>query len=220
MAVQILPSILAQVAIPEPVGQDLYQKLKILSASGIPAFKPLGELVQIIPDRMDEMVSWLRSGLASDNGEIVTNALSCLVSWPKTPKMADPPVHPPPSDLFREVGMLIAARRKEALSSALQVARLVFDSETEEHRKAMSDYILQGLAYLAEELRYDREHDDGYDVPLLRWRCTQLASSMSKAGLRDHSAVAQWLEIATSDPLPEVRQAVATSNGVAVIDRE
>ena len=71
----------------------------------------------------------------------------------------------------------------------------------------MSEYVLQGLAYLAEELRYEREHDDDNDVPLLRWRCTQLASSMSKAGLRDHPVVAQWLEIATSDPLPEVRYA-------------
>ena len=218
MALQMLPSIVAQVAIPEPVGQDLYQKLKVLSESGIPAFKPIGELVQIIPDRMDEMVSWLRSGLASDNGEMVTSALSCLVSWPKTRKMADPPVHPPPSDLFREVGLLIAARRKEAISSALQVAKLVFDEGTEEHREAMSEYVLQGLAYLAEELRYDREHDD--DVPLLRWRCTQLASSMSKAGLTDHSTVAHWLEIATSDPLPEVRYAVASSTGIAVIDEE
>ena len=214
-----LPSILAQVEIPEHVGQDLYQKIKLLSESRIPAFKPLGELVQIIPDRMDETVSWLRSGLASDNGEMVTNALSCLVSWPKTPKMGDGPVHPPPSDLFREVGLLIAARRKEALSSALQVAKLVFDSETEEHREIMSECVLQGLAYLVEELKYDREHDDNYDVPLLRWRCTQLASSMSKAGLRDHPAVARWLEIATSDPLPEVRYAVAPSNGVAVIDQ-
>ena len=218
-ALESLPSILAQVAIPKPVGQDLYQKLKLLSESGIPAFKPLGELVQIIPDRMDEMVSWLRSGLASDNGEMVTSTLSCLVSWPKTPKMADPPVHPPPGDLFREVGMLIAARRKEALSSALQVAKLVFDSGTEEHREAMSEYVLQGLAYLVEELRYDRDHDNDYDVPPLRWRCAQLASSMSKAGLRNHPAVAQWLAIATSDPLPEVRYAVAPSNGVAVIDQ-
>ena len=125
---------------------------------------------------------------------MVTSALSCLVSWPKTSKIADSPVHPPPSDLFREVGLLIAARRKEALSWALQVARLVFDEGTEEHREAMSEYVLQGLAYLAEELRYDREHDYDTDVPLLRLRCTQLALSMSKTGLRDHQSVAHWFE--------------------------
>ena len=115
---------------------------------------------------------------------------------------------------------MIAARREEALSWALQVAKLVFDEGTEERKEAMSEYVLQGLAYLAEELRYEREHDDDTDVPFLRWRCTQLASSMSKAGLTDHPAVAHWLEIATSDPLPEVRYAVAPSTGIAVIDEE
>ena len=214
-----LVSILAEVSIPEPIGEDLYWKVQRLTKAGIPAFEPIGELVQTIPDRMGEMVSWLRSGLASDNDEMVTSALSCLVSWGKTSKVADSSVHPPPNDLFREVGLMIAARRKQALSRALQVAKLVFDEGTEENREAMSEYVLQGLVYLAEELSYGREHDDGTDVPLLRWRCTQLAWSMSKAGLTDHPAVAHWLDISTSDPLPEVRYAVAPLNGVAVIDQ-
>ena len=214
-----LVSILSEVSIPEPVGGDLYFKVQRLTEASIPAFEPLGELVQIIPDRMGEMVSWLRSGLASDNDEMVTSALSCLVSWGKASKVTDSSVHPPPNDLFREVGLMIAARRKQALSWALQVAKLVFDEGTEENREAMSEYVLQGLVYLAEELSYAREHDDATDVPLLRWRCTQLAWSMSKAGLTDHPAVGHWLEIATSDPLPEVRYAVAPSNGVAAIDQ-
>ena len=214
-----LVSILPEVSIPKPVGEDLYWKVQRLTEASIPAFEPIGELVQIIPDRMGEMVSWLRSGLASDSDEMVTSALSCLVSWGKASKVADSSVHPPPNDLFREVGLMIAARRKQALSWALQVAKLVFDEGTEENREAMSEYVLQGLVYLAEELSYGREHDDATDVPLLRWRCTQLASSMSKAGLRNHPAVARWLEIATSDPLPEVRYAVAHSNAVAAMDQ-
>ena len=145
----------------------------------------------------------------------------CHASYPgaRASKVADSSVHPPPNDLFREVGLMIAARRKQALSWALQVAKLVFDEGTEENREAMSEYVLQGLVYLAEELSYGREHDDATDVPLLRWRCTQLAWSMSKAGLTDYPAVAHWLEIATSDPLPEVRYAVVPSNGVAAIDQ-
>ena len=44
---------------------------------------------------------------------------------------------------------------------------------------------LQGLGYLAEELRYDREEDqdENIDVPLLRWRSAQLARSMEAQGL-------------------------------------
>ena len=96
----------------------------------------------------------------------------------------------------------------------------MFDEGTAEQREAMSEYVLQGLGYLAEELRYEGEHDDDNDVPLLRWLCTQLASSMSKAGLGDQQVIIQWLELATSDPLPEVRYAVTPSTNNVVRDQE
>ena len=93
----------------------------------------------------------------------------------------------------------------------MEVTRSVFDEGTEEYREAIRDYALQGLDYLGEELKYDRDHEDDTDVPLLRWRCVQLALSMSKAGIRDYGSVSKWLELATNDPLPEVRNAVASS---------
>ena len=54
---------------------------------------------------------------------------------------------------------------------------------------------------------YDREHDqdDNIDIPLLRWRSTQLAQSMATHGSEDDPVVSRWLEIAEEDPLPEVR---------------
>ena len=66
---------------------------------------------------------------------------------------------------------------------------------------------LEGLDYLAEELRYEREHDN--EIPNLRWRCAQLASSMSKAGLECRPEVIRWLELASNDPFPEVRYAMS-----------
>ena len=218
-ALEGLASILAEVEIPESVGEDLYTKLKRLTESDTPAFGPIGELVQIIPSRMSEIVSWLRSGLASNSRDIVTSALSCLASWLQRSKGADSSFKHPPSDLFREVGLVIAGRRKGALSSALEVAKLVFDEGTDEQREAISEYVLHGLGYLAEELRYEGEHGDDCDVPFLRWRCTQLASSMLKAGLGDQGVVIQWLELATSDPLPEVRYAVTPSMHNVVRDQ-
>ena len=65
---------------------------------------------------------------------------------------------------------------------------------------------LQGLDYLVEELRYDREHDID-DVPFLRWACAHLALAMAECGLGDNPTVALWLESAKEDPLPEVRYA-------------
>ena len=66
---------------------------------------------------------------------------------------------------------------------------------------------MQGLGYLAEELRYDREHaqDDDLDMPFLRWRSAQLALSLAKQGAKDAPAVSQWLRIVEEDLLPEVR---------------
>ena len=64
--------------------------------------------------------------------------------------------------------------------------------------------ILEGLDYLAEELRYDGAHDDS-EVPNLRWRCAQLASSMARAGFSGESVAGRWVEFASTDPFPEVR---------------
>ena len=69
---------------------------------------------------------------------------------------------------------MIAARRKEALTSALRFAKFVFDEASEEQKVAIRDYVLQGLDYLAEELKYDRTHDRDLDVPSLRWLCAEL----------------------------------------------
>ena len=98
-----------------------------------------------MPSRRDEIVSWLRAGLASENGDIATSALSCLRSWTTASKTAVSSFYPPPVDLFREVGLVIAARRKEVLTSALGFAKFVFDEAPEEQREAISDYVLQDL---------------------------------------------------------------------------
>ena len=116
------------------------------------------------------------------------------------------PIQKPNEDLIREVGLIIAARRKGSLPEALRVASWIFDEGSGELRDAILNSALEGLDYLAEELRYDREHEN--NVPDLRWRCVQLASSMSKAGLESTPAVVLWLELASNDPFPKVRHAM------------
>ena len=91
---------------------------------------------------------------------------------------------------------------------SLQTAKWVFDEGNNAQKEAMRDLALQGLSYLTEELRYDREdHGPDDDVPLLRWRSAQLALSMAEAGSKNAPAVSRWLEIAENDPLPELRYA-------------
>ena len=120
-------------------------------------------------------------------------------------------IQSPTADILREVGLIIAARRKEALSHALQLAKWVFDEGSDDVRHIILNSVLEGLDYLAEELRYDRDHEDY--VTNLRWRCALLASSMAKAGLEYAPVVSRWLELASGDPYPEIRYAIEYDQG-------
>ena len=206
LAIRGLIPILSEVEISAPVGETLFEKLKSLTESGAPAYGPIGGLVQIIPHRATELATWLRTGLASGSRDIATGAVNGLYSWLQMANNADSTIQNPTEDLIREVGLIIAARRKESLPEALRVAKWIFDEGSGELRDAILNSALEGLDYLAEELRYDREHDD--DIPDLRWRCVQLASSMSKAGLEPAPAVVRWLGLASNDPFPKVRHAM------------
>ena len=164
--------------------------------------------MQIMPTRADELISWLRRGLASGDSATAQSALAGLGSWLRKATEDDAALRQPSQDLIREIGLIIAARRGEALAPALEIARLVFDAGGEEIKEPMQEYVLQGLDYLTTELDYEREYDDPDKVPLLRLRCAQLALSMARTGLLSHNVVSKWLEVAESDPLPEVRHSV------------
>ena len=151
------------------------------------------------------MASWLRTGLASSSRDMASGALSGLSFWIRESNSSNLSVQNPPEDILRELGLIIAARRKESLSAALQVVKQVFDDGNDEQQEIILNSTLEGLEYLAEELQYD--DNDDIDVPNLRWRCTQLASSMSLAGFSCRPAVARWLKLASVDPFPEIRNA-------------
>ena len=203
-ALEGLVPILSHVEIPIPVGETLFLKLKVLTESGTPAFEPIGGLVRIIPHYAIELAAWLRTGLASSSHDKSSAALSGLASWMNASSNLNSSVHSPPEDILREVGLIIAARRKESLSEALQVAKQVFDHGSDGQRDVILHSAIEGLEYLGEELRYDVTHDDS-DLPNLRWHCAQLASSMSRAGFHCQPTVGRWLESAFDDPFPEVR---------------
>ena len=114
--------------------------------------------------------------------------------------------------LIREIGLMVATRRKNLLNRALQVARWIFTDGSAEQQGIIANLLLDGLRYLSEELRYDnRKVDkDEANIPLLRWGCVHLALAMSKAGSEygSDSTVKRWAIEAQEDPLPEVRHAV------------
>ena len=169
-------------------------------------------LIKALPERAEDISGWIRLGLASDDDLQVTQAMSTLRSWMSASASDANSITPPPDDLVREIGVVIATRRKVALHSALSVAIWIFDNGDTKHQETISRLVLQGLYYLIEELRYDRrDHDyDDEDIPTLRLLCVQLANSMAQKGYANEIVISRWLEIAGDDPLPEVRYAVAS----------
>ena len=204
-----LPSVLAEIHISESIGEKLYKKAQDLNQSKMPGFKLITGLVKALPSRFDELALFMRTGLSSDSHALAEGTAVGLYHWLTTSAEADSRTPPPPDDLVREIGVIIATRRKISLGLALQIAKWVFNEGSDTQREAIRDLVLQGLGSLVEELRYDREHtqDDNIDVPLLRWRSTQLAQSIAAHGSENAPAVTRWLEIVENDPLPEVRYA-------------
>ena len=205
-----LASILAEGIIPVSVGERLYGKVRALTDSNTPCFELMLGLVKTIPDRFDELVGWLRMGLVSDDSDFASSAMSGLHSWMTASNDEGDSLRPPLDDMLREVGLIIASRRSVSLPHALQLASWVFKEGTTNQRNVISALVIQGLSYLAEELRYDREHflDGTTDLPLLRWLCVQLAQAMAQSGFKQEPAVELWLNIGEEDPLPESRFAV------------
>ena len=205
-----LRMVISEIQIPVPVGEKLYEKVRVLNESGIPGFGLIAGLVKALPNRFDDLASTMRMGLVSENVDLAEGAAVGLYHWLTTSAEAGSQVQLPPNDLVREIGIMIATRRKKALGQALAIAKWVFDEGNDAQKEAIRDLALQGLGYLVEELRYDREHDLDIDVPLLRWRCTHLALAMAECGLGDDPAVGRWAENIKNDPLPEVRYAKPT----------
>ena len=207
-----LSSILAEITVSEAVGGKLLEKLQGFGKYDIPGFRLIPGLTKAMPHRLDELVSTMRMGLVSDKAELAISALQGLRYWLGISDEEAAQVEPPPDDLVREIGVIIATRRKATLGEALRVAKWVFDYRSDAHRECIAEFALYGLGYLAEELRYDRfrtrDSDINIDaVPRLRWLCAQLVSSMEKHGYKDHPVVKRWLQIIEEDPLPEVRYA-------------
>ncbi len=203
-----LRSILTEIQIPKDIAEKLYEKVGSLNESGIPAFRLIAGLLKAIPNRFDELALTVRVGLVSEEVDLAKGATAGLYHWLTTSVEIASQIQSPPDDLVREIGIMITTRRKVSLGPALQIAKWVFDEGSDAQKEAIRHLALQGLDYLSEELRYDREHDqDNIDVPLLRWRSAQLALSMAKRGFEDDPVVARWLEIVKTDPLPEVRYA-------------
>ena len=205
---EALPPIMGDITMSQQLGDKIYEKMQQLTASNLPAFALAAGLVKINPERAQEVATALRVGVTSDDYQLATNAISGIHQWLEAASDPESKVPPPPDDLVREVGIAIASRRNTVIITALQSAAWIFDNGQDSHKEAIQKLAEDGLRYLAQELRYDHEHQNPDEVPRKRLYCAELAAAMAKSGMDGSPVVVLWLEIAKDDPLPEVRDAV------------
>ena len=204
-----LPGITGEIELSEETGEKLYEKMQTLNECQIPALAMASSVAKATRKRLADVATALRVGMTSNDNILADDAVEGLRLWIDATLEADSSVLDPPDDLVREIGIAIASRRSPVLPGALATARWIFENGDQAHKEAIRQLAHDGLNYLAEELRYDRAHDDPDEVPLQRLFCAQLAAAMAEDGLQEHPTVARWLEIDKEDPLPEVRNAVA-----------
>lgn len=171
------------------------------------------------PSRRDRLVECLHTGLASGDFDELLSAARALYLWLEDTRRAGTRLEAPPDTLMREVGLIIASRRRGALANVLEIAQWVFDRGTLKQRDLIQRLVLDGLEHLLRDLAYgvpSHEEEgveppsanDDLDVPLLRLRCVQVVVAMAKAGMDEEVIVEKWLGEAEQDPMAEVRLAV------------
>ena len=211
---EALLAIIGEITVSRHLSDKLYAKMQQLTANKLPAFALASGLVGIAPERTPEVATALRVGVTSDDYQLATNAISGIHQWLEAASDPISTVPQPPDDLVLEIGIAIASRRNTVITTALHLAAWIFANGQESHKEAIQQHVQDGLRYLAQELRYDREHENPDEVPTIRLYCAELAAAMAKCGLDKNPAVVPWLEIARDDPLPEVRDAVAKQQDV------
>ena len=199
-------TLLMYVDVPEDVAEALYAKHRKLSASGLPEMPLLVGLVRALECREPEIQTALRKGFSSGDPQLVSNSAVAMQFWLDFAGRGM--VRRPPLDLTREIGVIIATCRVDALGAALWVAEWVISDGEEGDRDELRQLAVEGLGSLIDVLDYGRTFPQDVDVPFLRWRCVGLARAMHERCC-DEKAVMAWLAAAQNDPLPEVWQKVS-----------
>ena len=205
----VLPAVLSSIDLTEPLAENLHSKTRALLDNQMPVYILAVGLIKIHPDYTQETATALRIGVTSDDYELATDAVSAIHHWLEEAPNPGSKIPQPPDDLVLEIGRVIASRRNTVITAMLRLAAWIFNNGQDHHKDAIQPLVEDGLRYLAQELRYDRQHDNPDDVPRKRLCCASLAAAMAQSGLHESPAVTSWLEIAREDPLPEVRNAVA-----------
>lgn len=155
-------------------------------------------------------------GLLSDRKVITRAAVQGLFYWLYKNKNDASKM----LDLVKEIGIAIAARRLAILRSAIELAIWIFKEGSEIQKEAIAANVIYGLGALLTEASYQKVAYTDLDIPSIRAACVRLAFAMKKSGHSESTAIKSWLEAASSDPLPEVRNAITLHPDSQLVDAE
>ena len=216
-ATRAVAELLLRFTVSEAAAIKLGQRVKRFRHAEVPAYELVPGTLNSAPEQLEELAWTLRLGLSSTVSKQLVSAVHGLFLWLEAIKNGAPPLPAIPIPVLREVGVIVANRRWDALSHALGISEWVFREGTEEQQHVLREPLLEGLGRLLQELVYEEDVDEHpfikrpwvdheeVDVPFLRWRCALAARAMRAAGLDDEPVVGRWLEKAEKDPFPEMR---------------
>lgn len=204
-----LNKIILKINIPNDLADLLFSKMQFLIGFGIYSYHLVGILAKALPNKIQDINTYLRKGIISDLPDNSRHAMYGLYLWiQKTFNNSHLDIPYPSDDLIREVGLSIAMRRKNNVIQSLLIAISIFKSNNDNAKKIISELVLEGLEYLILEQNYETVKDGIEDTPIIRLNCFKLAYQMSLIGYQNEPLIQKWIIQGKSDPLPEVRNSI------------
>jgi hypothetical protein len=180
--------------------------LKSREWHGLPA---LPEFLDTTPSLVDDVATLIRRALVGSYSHRVGNGVTALRKWATlVQKGLDVAL---PDNLIDQLVSTIEARHEHGLPALLYTARYLLE------RNLISAQSVSRLLPALEDLSFETQYIDteaisrrAISLSLVRAECVRLAYAM-KSRISDDGTLEQWIEAGKSDPLPEVRNALLTS---------
>lgn len=204
-AVRALRNLLVEIQVPDETADLLYERIRAMNETDVSGLPLIAGVLNSKPQYADDARAMIHTCLASDSPQHSEGAIWGVYQWARAALVLPQRIPELPEELIREIGNVVAIRRQKVLRPALDIARWVVEKAPPGHADLVAALAIQGLSFLVQELRYEKEDDDRKDVPALRRNCVRLAFALADRGWGEDSAVLAWISESETDPLPEAR---------------
>ena len=204
-AVRALCNLLVEIQVPNGTADLLYERVIAMNQADVSGLPLIAGILNAKPAYADDGSAMIKTCLAADSPQHSEGAIWGVYQWARAALVLPQRIPELPEELIREIGNVVAIRRRKVLRPALDIATWVVEKAPPVHADLVVPLAIQGLGFLVEELRYENEGEDRKDVPALRRNCVRLAFALADRGWGEGSAVRAWISESETDPLPEAR---------------